>query len=50
MRRAIKRNYITPYFQPIYDISRKEITRYECLVRLVDSNQVYTPHAFLKIS
>ncbi len=39
------------YFQPIYDLRSKAITKYECLVRLIEKDgTVISPFAFLKIA
>ncbi len=50
LRKALETDNIIPFFQPVYDISRKTITRYESLVRLVDTEKVYAPSSFLEIS
>lgn len=41
---------IVPFYQPIYALSTKRVDRYECLARLLDSNQeIILPNEFLYI-
>ncbi len=51
IKNAMLRDTIIPYFQPIYDLKLKQITKYEALVRIVDNdNNVHTPIEFLDIA
>lgn len=43
---AIKANNIVPFFQPIVD-KEKNIVKYECLMRLREENEFYSPFFFL---
>lgn len=50
IKKALERDKVVPFYQPIFD-RNKNIVKYECLVRIVDSNQkVISPWAFLEIS
>jgi len=47
---AFEDNRILPYFQPIYDNGTGKVTKYECLVRMIDqSGTVHGPEEFLEI-
>ena len=50
LRRAINTDNIIPFFQPVYDLAKKQITRYESLVRLKDEEIVHSPFSFLELS
>ena len=51
IKSAISRDAIVPYFQPIIDVKKRTICRYEALVRLVkEDEEVLSPFAFLDIS
>ncbi|MCW8894695.1 MAG: EAL domain-containing protein [Sulfurimonas sp.] len=51
LKKAIKKDRITPYFQPIYNTHTKRIDKYECLVRIIlDNGEVITPFVFLDIA
>lgn len=50
LRKAIKENLITPFFQPIYNMATRTIEKYEALMRIVDHNQVYTPYHFMNVA
>ena len=50
LRRALQTDNILPYYQPIYNIRKNCISRYEALVRLADAEEVYSPFSFLDIS
>lgn len=48
---AIANNRIVPYFQPIMDVQRNTITKFESLIRLIDEDgTVITPNQFLTIA
>ncbi len=50
IRCAIEQNSIHPYFQPIFDLSSKQITKYEALARieLEGGEEVLQPYNFIK--
>lgn len=51
IRDAIKEDRIVPFFQPIMNLKTGEITKYEALVRLIDSDGVIiSPAQFLTIA
>ena len=48
---AFEENFITPFFQGIYDNKEKKITKYEALVRIqTDKGEVITPFKFLDVA
>ncbi|WP_373035431.1 EAL domain-containing protein [Sulfurimonas sp.] len=51
LKTAIENDKIVPFFQPIYDNSSDKIASYECLIRLIDEeNIIISPYKFLTIS
>ena len=51
VREAICNNRIIPYFQAIVDTKTTEVTKYECLARLIDINgNIISPLIFIPIS
>ena len=49
LKKAIKEDRIVAFFQPLYDIERQEITKYEALVRLIDEEgKIISPFHFLE--
>ena len=51
IKEAILNNRIVPFFQPIYDNKLNKITKYEALVRLIDTDGVvHSPFRFLELS
>ncbi len=50
LKQAISENQIEPYFQPIYNIHTKQIEKYECLARIVQSDKVIAPFFFMDIA
>lgn len=51
IRRAIERDDIVAYYQPIIDTKTGKISKYETLARLIDENgEVLAPDRFLQIS
>ncbi len=51
LKDSIKENNIIPYFQPILNNHTKKIEKYECLVRMVDSEgKVHSPLLFLDMA
>ena len=47
IREAFKKDKILTYYQPIYSLKKRQITKYEALVRLEHKGKVYTPFHFL---
>jgi len=48
---AINSDKILPYFQPLFDMKKKKITKYEALVRLQESEtKILSPFEFLETS
>ncbi len=51
LKKAIETDKIVPYFQPIFDNKSDKVASYECLIRLIDSDQkVLSPGQFLTIA
>jgi len=50
LKQAIKNDSIIPYFQPIYNLTKSKIEKYECLARVVFEEKIYTPFHFLNIA
>lgn len=50
MEKIIKEDGVIPYFQPIIDNSTNQISKYECLMRLKDGDEILTPDLFMKLS
>ena len=50
IRDAIEEGNVIPYFQAIVDNKTKKITKYECLARIVDGEQVYSPFYFIDVA
>lgn len=51
IKEALQDGRIRAYFQPIYDLEVKKITKYECLVRLIEEDgTVVSPYVFLTIA
>jgi len=48
--KAIKKDNILPFVQPIIDNKTQKVNKYECLVRLKDGDKIYSPFFFLEIS
>ncbi len=43
IKKAIKKDTIMPFYQPIYDIKKQKITKYESLARIIDEDGVIIP-------
>lgn len=41
---------VIPYVQPIFNAQTGMVEKYECLMRLKDGEDLYTPHKFLEIA
>jgi len=51
IRKAIDKNLILPYFQPIQDIAKGKVLKYEALIRIKDTKgKIYYPDSFLDIA
>lgn len=50
LKSAVLNDNIIPFFQPIIDNSDGSIHKYECLVRLIDGDEIMAPYQFLDIS
>jgi diguanylate cyclase (GGDEF)-like protein len=51
LREAIKKDRITPYFQPIYNPKSKKIEKYEALARIIlEDGRVIPPFDFLEVA
>ncbi len=51
LKQAIDEDRIVPYFQPVVANSNRQIQKYECLVRLLDTDgHILTPAQFLEIA
>jgi PAS domain S-box-containing protein/diguanylate cyclase (GGDEF)-like protein len=48
IKEALAQNRIVPYFQGIYNNKTQKIEKYECLVRMVESDKVISPFFFLQ--
>ncbi|RDU64810.1 EAL domain-containing protein [Helicobacter sp. MIT 14-3879] len=46
IKNAIHDGRIVPFYQPIYDNESKQITKFECLARLIDDDRVLYPFDF----
>jgi len=47
IREAFEKENVLTYYQPIYDLHKKEVAKYEALVRLKYNGKIYTPYHFL---
>jgi len=45
---ALEEDRLIAYFQPIYDISKNKIYKFESLVRMIDNDKVISPFFFLE--
>ena len=51
LKQALQQNRIVPWFQPIMDNQSGQITKYECLIRMIDPDgQVISPGVFLPVA
>ncbi|MDT8338923.1 MAG: EAL domain-containing protein [Sulfurimonas sp.] len=51
LKKAIKYDLITPYYQPIYNTRTKKIDKYEALARIITSSgEIIAPFVFLDIA
>ena len=47
---ALHENRVVPFFQPIYDIQKKKVHKFETLVRMLEEDEVIPPHLFLGVA
>lgn len=51
LKQALQQNRIVPWFQPIMDNQSGQITKYECLIRMIDPDgKVISPGVFLPVA
>lgn len=50
LKKALENDMIVPYFQPIFDNNSNKISSYECLIRLIDDENIISPDIFLTIA
>jgi len=51
VREAVQNNKIVPYYQAILDNKSGEVVKYECLARMIDSNEkIIAPAVFIPIA
>ncbi len=50
LKDAIDKDQIKSYYQPIVDNTTQKIVKYEALIRLVDTQKVFSPFEFLDIA
>ena len=50
LKDAIKKDLIIPFYQPIYNLEKSKIEKYESLARIVTNDKIYTPYYFLNIA
>lgn len=51
LKQALQQNRIVPWFQPIMDNQSGQITKYECLIRMIDPDgMVISPGVFLPVA
>ena len=48
--KAIDENRITPFFQPIYDIKKGTVSKYEVLMRIKSEEEYLSPFPFIQIA
>jgi len=49
VKRALNENNLVPYYQPIANSKTGIVEKFECLVRIIDNDEVITPFQFLDI-
>ncbi len=50
IKKALEEDRIVPFYQAIYNTKTNKIEKYECLVRLLENDKVYSPFFFLDIA
>ena len=50
LNKAIDNDDIQPFFMPMKNIKTGKIDKYECLVRIIDDSNIYTPDKFVDIA
>ena len=47
---ALHENRLVPFFQPIYDIKNRQVRKFECLVRMIEGDEIIPPYRFLDVA
>ncbi len=50
IREALENDKIVPFFQPIIDNYTHKVAKYECLARIIDGDQIYSPFYFIDVA
>ncbi len=50
LQSALHENRLVPFFQPIYDVKSKKVCKFESLVRMIEGEDVISPHLFLDVA
>lgn len=50
LQKALHENRLVPFFQPIYDIKKKKVHKFEALVRMIEGDEVISPYLFLDVA
>jgi len=50
LQSALHDNRLVPFFQPIYDIKKQKVHKFESLVRMVEGDEVISPYFFLGVA
>ncbi|MFC2074253.1 EAL domain-containing protein [Campylobacterota bacterium] len=49
-QKALHEHRLVPFFQPIYDMKHKKVRKFEALVRMLEEDEVISPHLFLGVA
>jgi EAL domain-containing protein (putative c-di-GMP-specific phosphodiesterase class I)/GGDEF domain-containing protein len=49
-QKALHEHRLVPFFQPIYDMQAKRVCKFEALVRMLEEDEVISPHLFLGVA
>lgn len=50
IKKAITNDSIVPFYQPIYNNKTEKIEKFECLIRILNGEEIITPDKFLEIA
>lgn len=50
LQKALHEKRIVPFFQPIYDVKENTVYKFETLVRMIEGDEVISPHRFLSVA
>ena len=50
LQSALHENRLVPFFQPIYDIKKRRVGKFEALVRMIEEDEVISPYLFLGVA